>query len=257
MHSRAVGAGLLPPATPRLARGSRAPGRGPGDRRHPGLRWWWRETGGLRRAGLDLDQAKCAATFEATRRRSEVQAAVQARQLRRDWQIFSGLVWGWASRCWDDLTTAEQARLLQETLSPLFKPPVGYSFFSRDSSARQQATAWTSLPVPANDDCQAAVEYVQRCRRYEDAGCLVGAVLNTSHVAARSAGMALEALPRSVSAWDVRATVLHRETSQGAQVLAQVHLPARARFCFDRIMLELEAFDERGTTSPFMLAIRL
>ena len=242
---------------------------------HPEItwRWWWLEADAPchRRAGLSLDEAKCAAAFEAMRRRPEMIDAVSNKRLPDGWQIFTGLVWGWWTESWADLHLDQQARLLVETRNPLFVPPVGFTFFPVDSTEDRIRSAWTALSLPPDDDCDAAVDFVRRCRKLQAAGCLLGAAANLTRMQARYAGLAIDATARSVRARDVVAAsiVRHVMHPDGAEVQSQARVrllghvqhgdgwEAEREFRFEGIMAQLEKHDRRGRPSDFMSRIRL
>lgn len=238
---------------------------------HPDVVWrhWWLEDGrpGLKNGGLSLDEGKCAAAYEATRRREEVRAAALRGRLPAGWQVFSGLAWSWWSESWADLHTDQQARLLAETRSPLYCPPLGYSYFPMDSLAHQLAAVVKLLPLPPDDDCQAAVAFVQRCRRLETAGMRLCATWNDTRQAARLAGMALASQARTFRARDLAVASVVRDHADGQTVQARVTVLGHVRYAqrwdaervfrFDGIMEQLARFDERRTASDFVGRIRL
>lgn len=233
------------------------------------LRHWWQEppNPSLERAGLTLDTAKCAAAFEAARRKPQFWAAVQRGKMPEPWQIFSGLVFVWWSRSWADLEPDQRVRLLVETTSPYFVPPIGYSYFPEDSPSGSSAAAWLPAPLPPNDDCVAAVEFVRLCRRMESAGFLVGGVNNLSAQAVRYALSAIERQPRSFRQADLVGTVLERETPTGAAVAAEVKVLGHVRrgkrwecerhFRFESIMGQFERQDAGGGEADFVRRFRL
>ena len=199
-------------------------------------RHWWQEppAAALARAGLSLDASKAALCFEGYRRRD----ALHARRLPEGWQTFTGLAWAWQTESWADLHSDQQARLLAEIRKPTFTAPAGYTTFPEDTRDAQRAAALTLLQLPADDDCDAAVQFVRRARTLERAGLTLAAVDTRTRQATRYAADALAARPLTVRVEDLGA-------------------PVTKKFRFVAITAQFEAFDTKGTPSDFVARLRL
>lgn len=213
---------------------------------------WWHapEFRALKQAGLTPDDAKVALVYECTRRRPEVVAAAAANIIPREWQRFTGLCVAWQSNTWADLMPDQKARVQAAFCDPCYLPPIGLSVFPRDCQQAERSSL-----IIMDRLCPDEME------RLQVAGFTVCAVDTKSSQAIKTAGVALLKRPRTCRKADVMATITtgEREIPNGIRLAAtaDVTLPTRIRFNFERICRELEQFDRDGTASDFISRIRL
>lgn len=215
---------------------------------------WWNDE--RRRyckfAGEQPDSIKAAITFEALRRRPEIQEAARAGVAPADWLPFTVAAVRLAALPWVKLGDDQRETLCARFYDPLHVPPRGFSNAPRDQQ-RREAASLVLLPVGTASARQAAA--------LESCGWTVCAVNTKSARGIRAAAAALTRLGLTTSGANLRTTITSgtRETARGVRValVADIEAEEPRRFHWLRVARELEESDRDGTPSDYMSRIRL
>src|SRR6266542_68367 len=175
---------------------------------------WWRDKdrASLTRGGLSEDEAKASLIYEAMRRRPAVQQAwFEGKFLfgSNGWQVFTDFVVNYLPHSWPELDSITRQSIIEASYSPWSVPPEGYSTFPADKTEQRKVSMQVlRLPEP-NDAPDAAQRFVEHARRFEAAGYLIVAVDKKQNQAVRAAFEAIEKLPPTFRAADLKEVMLH------------------------------------------------
>lgn len=175
---------------------------------------WWKDKQRSKymRCEMPLDEAKAAVIYEAMRRRPEVQQAwLDGKFLFHDngWQTLTGFVVNYVPHPWPELSAMTRGGIVEAMLSPLFIPPKGFSNFPTNK-AKQAEASMHLLRLPTSDDPAEAQAFLKQARRWAEAGFLIVALDKKQNQAVRAAFEAIEKLPPTFRAADLKPVMLHR-----------------------------------------------
>jgi len=211
-----------------------------------GAQHWWREEKYLKKreeSGISIEEEKASMWYEAARRRPEVQRAWVEGKFSfcaNDWQFFTGYVVMYLPYPWPALSPLVKRGLIETSYSPWAVPPAGYSTFPETSRAEQRKVSMQVFRLPQKDDPGAAQGFIERLRRFVDAGFLLVAVDKKQNQAVRAACEAIEALPRTFRKADLQTVgidYLPPETSEAEKqaIEAKRKQSTLTREDFDRL----------------------
>jgi hypothetical protein len=167
---------------------------------------------------MQVQESKAAAIYEAYRRHPAVQQvwidgkfALKA----NGWQPFVGLVIGHLAKSWADLNKRTQQTFVDQTLSPFFLPPRGYSTFpDKSEPADCEKVTLQIFRLPPRGNPGAAQHFVERLREFEEAGFVFAGIDHKSAqrdaYALRALKKRLKQLPVTYRKQDCRTVVEHR-----------------------------------------------
>lgn len=174
---------------------------------------WWKERAfiqELTEGRIPIEEQKASLWYEAARRRAEVQRAWLKGKFNfgdNGWQSFT--TWAILNllRPWPEVAKLDantKHGIIEASYSPWSVPPEGYSTFPETHRAEQRKVSMQVLRLPKSSDAKEAQGFVERARRFADAGFLIVAVDKKQNQAVRAACEAIEALPPTFRKADVK-----------------------------------------------------
>ena len=173
---------------------------------------WWLEKKYSQKCVMTIEEEKAAMWYEAARRRCEVQQAwLDGKSNLRDngWQEFTMWVVINLPRPWPALDPETKKSMIEASYSPLAVPPAGYSTFPETDKAEQRKVSMQVLRLPPKNDPTEAQRFVERARRFVDAGFLIVALDKKQNQAVWAAFEAIETLPPTFRKADIKPVMCH------------------------------------------------